>query len=48
MLRSDLFTYSPRCNRHLLKLGQDIKKSLVDEDIIAYQFGTVGVRYAEC
>lgn len=32
-----------RCNKHLLGLGQHIKQSLVDADITAYQFGTVGV-----
>lgn len=32
-----------RCNRHLLGLGQQIKKSLYDSDVIGYQFGTVGV-----
>src|ERR1700728_5310035 len=31
------------CNRHLLGLGQQIKKSLYDADLIGYQFGTVGV-----
>ncbi|EMD39846.1 hypothetical protein CERSUDRAFT_112112 [Gelatoporia subvermispora B] len=31
------------CNRHLLGLGQLAKKSLVDEGMIGYQFGTVGV-----
>ncbi|KAL5519798.1 hypothetical protein ACEPAG_1458 [Sanghuangporus baumii] len=31
------------CNKHLLGLGQRVKKSLVDAGIIAYQFGTVGV-----
>ncbi|KIM89230.1 hypothetical protein PILCRDRAFT_813159 [Piloderma croceum F 1598] len=31
------------CNRHLLGLGQQIKKSLYDADVIGYQFGTVGV-----
>jgi dihydroxy-acid dehydratase len=33
----------PSCNRHLLGLGQQIKKSLYDADVIGYQFGTVGV-----
>ena len=33
----------PRCNRHLLGLGKQIKKSLGDADVIGYQFGTVGV-----
>ena len=32
-----------RCNRHLLGLGQHVKKSLTEEGIIGYQFGTVGV-----
>lgn len=31
------------CNRHILGLGQRVKKSLVDADIVGYQFGTVGV-----
>ncbi|KIK38992.1 hypothetical protein CY34DRAFT_808812 [Suillus luteus UH-Slu-Lm8-n1] len=31
------------CNRHLLGLGQEIKASLVESDLIGYQFGTVGV-----
>ncbi|PPR08160.1 hypothetical protein CVT24_012124 [Panaeolus cyanescens] len=31
------------CNKHLLGLGQSIKSSLQKSDIIAYQFGTVGV-----
>ena len=31
------------CNRHLLGLGQQVKKSLYDADVIGYQFGTVGV-----
>ncbi|KAF9046588.1 dihydroxy-acid/6-phosphogluconate dehydratase [Panaeolus papilionaceus] len=31
------------CNKHLLGLGQSIKSSLSKSDIIAYQFGTVGV-----
>ncbi|KAA1469859.1 dihydroxy-acid dehydratase [Dentipellis sp. KUC8613] len=31
------------CNRHLLGIGQRIKKSLTKADIIGYQFGTVGV-----
>lgn len=34
-----------RCNKHLLGLGQLVKKSLVDAGLIGYQFGTVGVRY---
>lgn len=32
-----------RCNRHLLGLGQRIKRSLVEAGLIGYQFGTVGV-----
>jgi len=32
-----------RCNKHLLGLGQEIKASLKNADIIGYQFGTVGV-----
>ncbi|TCD62679.1 hypothetical protein EIP91_006572 [Steccherinum ochraceum] len=31
------------CNKHILGLGQDIKKSLDAEGLIGYQFGTVGV-----
>ncbi|KAH8104773.1 dihydroxy-acid/6-phosphogluconate dehydratase [Cristinia sonorae] len=31
------------CNKHILGLGQHAKKSLVNEGIIGYQFGTVGV-----
>ncbi|KAG2010257.1 dihydroxy-acid dehydratase, variant 2 [Coprinopsis cinerea AmutBmut pab1-1] len=31
------------CNKHLLGLGQEIKASLTEADIIGYQFGTVGV-----
>ncbi|KAH7908042.1 dihydroxy-acid/6-phosphogluconate dehydratase [Hygrophoropsis aurantiaca] len=31
------------CNRHLLGLGQEIKASLYESDMIGYQFGTVGV-----
>ncbi|KAI0335944.1 dihydroxy-acid and 6-phosphogluconate dehydratase [Cubamyces sp. BRFM 1775] len=31
------------CNKHLLGLGQHVKKSLIDSGIIGYQFGTVGV-----
>ncbi|KAH8104920.1 dihydroxy-acid and 6-phosphogluconate dehydratase [Phellopilus nigrolimitatus] len=31
------------CNKHILGLGQRIKKSLTDAGIIGYQFGTVGV-----
>ncbi|KAF8133865.1 dihydroxy-acid dehydratase [Boletus edulis] len=32
-----------RCNRHLLGLGQVIKASIRDSEMIGYQFGTVGV-----
>ena len=32
-----------RCNRHLLGLGQHVKRSLTEAGIIGYQFGTVGV-----
>ncbi|KAG6897641.1 hypothetical protein C0992_012620 [Termitomyces sp. T32_za158] len=32
-----------RCNKHLLRLGQEVKASLSGSDIIGYQFGTVGV-----
>ncbi|KAH9936382.1 dehydratase family-domain-containing protein [Fomitopsis serialis] len=31
------------CNKHLLGLGQHVKKSLTDAGIIGYQYGTVGV-----
>ena len=31
------------CNRHLLGLGQHVKRSLTDAGLIGYQFGTVGV-----
>ncbi|EKM51844.1 uncharacterized protein PHACADRAFT_262219 [Phanerochaete carnosa HHB-10118-sp] len=31
------------CNRHLLGLGQLVKRSLTEAGIIGYQFGTVGV-----
>ncbi|KAG8930583.1 hypothetical protein FRC02_004004 [Tulasnella sp. 418] len=31
------------CNRHLLGLGQRIKKSIANAGLIGYQFGTVGV-----
>ncbi|PIL22492.1 hypothetical protein GSI_15181 [Ganoderma sinense ZZ0214-1] len=31
------------CNKHLLGLGQQVKKSLVDAGLIGFQFGTVGV-----
>lgn len=34
---------SSRCNRHLLGLGQLVKRSLTEAGIIGYQFGTVGV-----
>ncbi|KAL1745121.1 dihydroxy-acid/6-phosphogluconate dehydratase [Schizophyllum fasciatum] len=32
-----------RCNKHILGLGQDVKRSLIEAGIIGYQFGTVGV-----
>lgn len=32
-----------RCNKHLLTLGKQVKRSLVEADLTAYQFGTVGV-----
>src|ERR1700727_3184658 len=38
-----LWSLFSSCNRHLLGLGQQIKKSLYDADVIGYQFGTVGV-----
>ncbi|CAK5270228.1 unnamed protein product, partial [Mycena citricolor] len=38
LLNADLL----RCNKHLLGLGQDIKASLTDADLIGYQFGAVG------
>lgn len=31
------------CNKHLLGLGQEVKASLQNADLIGYQFGTVGV-----
>ncbi|KIJ17960.1 dihydroxy-acid dehydratase [Paxillus involutus ATCC 200175] len=31
------------CNSHLLRLGQVIKASIYESDMIGYQFGTVGV-----
>ncbi|KDQ11055.1 hypothetical protein BOTBODRAFT_35591 [Botryobasidium botryosum FD-172 SS1] len=31
------------CNRHLLGLGQRVKKSIANAGLIGYQFGTVGV-----
>nr|XP_031859081.1 dihydroxy-acid dehydratase [Kwoniella shandongensis]KAA5526153.1 dihydroxy-acid dehydratase [Kwoniella shandongensis] len=31
------------CNRHILALGQRVKKSLANAGLIGYQFGTVGV-----
>ena len=34
---------SYRCNKHILGLGQDVKRSLTEAGIIGYQFGTVGV-----
>lgn len=42
---SSLWVYNlkPRCNKHLLGLGQDIKASLTKSELIGYQFGTVGV-----
>ena len=40
------FLCAHRCNKHLLGLGQHVKKSLIDAGIIGYQFGTVGVRCA--
>ena len=39
--RRPSFTF--RCNKHLLGLGQEIKASLYKSDLIGYQFGTVGV-----
>lgn len=33
----------PRCNRHILYLGQRVKKSLTRAGVTGYQFGTVGV-----
>lgn len=33
-----------RCNKHLLGLGQLVRKSLYDAGLIGYQFGVVGVR----
>jgi dihydroxyacid dehydratase/phosphogluconate dehydratase len=38
-----LTTTSNRCNSHLLRLGQVIKASIYESDMIGYQFGTVGV-----
>jgi dihydroxyacid dehydratase/phosphogluconate dehydratase len=35
--------WPPRCNKHLLGLGQEVKASLKNSGIIGYQFGTVGV-----
>jgi len=35
--------FLPRCNRHLLGIGQRIKASIAKAGIIGYQFGTVGV-----
>ncbi|KIM43221.1 hypothetical protein M413DRAFT_444030 [Hebeloma cylindrosporum] len=40
---SFFLTSRNRCNKHLLGLGQEIKASLKNSDIIGYQFGTVGV-----
>lgn len=38
------FLFLPcRCNRHLLGLGHHVKRSLTEEGIIGYQFGTVRV-----
>ena len=31
------------CNRHILGLGQRVKRSLMNAGLIGYQFGTVGV-----
>ena len=33
----------PRCNKHVLGLGQRIKDSLQKANLTGYQFGTVGV-----
>lgn len=38
-----LICISNRCNRHLLGLGQVIKASIRESEMIGYQFGTVGV-----
>ena len=40
---SPLISLFARCNRHLLGLGQKVKKSIQDANMIGYQFGTVGV-----
>lgn len=42
VVANDRYEGNP-CNRHILGLGQRIKKSLVDAGIVGYQFGTVGV-----
>lgn len=42
-IQSKLLFNFHRCNGHLLGLGQEVKKSLVEKGIIGYQFGTVGV-----
>lgn len=34
---------SRSCNKHILGLGQRIKKSMAASNITGYQFGTVGV-----
>ena len=31
------------CNRHILELGQRVKKSVMKAGLVGYQFGTVGV-----
>ncbi|KAH0832113.1 dihydroxy-acid dehydratase [Lanmaoa asiatica] len=38
-----LIRASNRCNKHLLGLGQVIKASICESEMIGYQFGTVGV-----
>jgi dihydroxyacid dehydratase/phosphogluconate dehydratase len=38
-----IFIQLLRCNKHLLGLGQRIKKSIDSADLIGYQFGVVGV-----
>lgn len=43
LCHAESLAFVSRCNRHLLGLGQKIKKSLYDADVIGYQFGTVGV-----
>lgn len=37
------FLGSNRCNKHVLRLGDRIKKSLTASKITGYQFGSVGV-----